>query len=153
MKIGRTHYGVSLAGLLATGALVAGCGGSDDSSTTTALSQSEFVAKATAVCEPADKQIEAAAHKYLGAGRPTAHDFEKFVTAAVVPDTQQVIDGLEGLTPPSSQAQAYDALIAELQSVNDRLKANPRALAQQGDPFAKSNQLAKQAGLGACTSE
>jgi hypothetical protein len=64
-----------------------------------------------------------------------------------------VIDGLEGLTPPSSQAQAYDALIAELQSVNDRLKANPRALAQQGDPFAKSNQLAKQAGLDACTSE
>lgn len=153
MKIGRSHYGVSLAALLATGALVAGCGGSDDSSTTTALSQSEFVAKATAVCEPAAKDIESGAHAHLGAGRPTAQDFEQFVTAVVVPDTQQVIDGLKDLTPPSTQADTYSALLAELQSTNNRLKADPQVLTQQGDPFAKSNQLAKQAGLDACTSD
>ena len=145
MKIRRKACGAALAAVVAAGALVAGCGGGDDSSTAT-LSQSEFVAKASAICGPAGKQIEAAAHKYLGTGRPTTGEFERFVNAAVVPDTQQVIDGLNGLTPPASQAATYSALVDELQSVNDQLKANPQLLAQQGDPFAKSNQLAKQSG-------
>src|SRR6266480_6777187 len=146
MKIGRRTYGAALASVAAAGALIAGCGSGDDSSTTT-LSQSEFVAKATAICRPVNQDIEAAAHKYLGAGRPTPQDFDQFAATAVVPDTQQVIDGLKGLTPPDGQSGTYSALLGELQSVNDQLKANPQLLAQHGDPFAKSNQLARQAGL------
>ena len=154
MRIGRRHYGVAAAALLATGALVVGCGGSDDSSTTTALSQSEFVAKATAICRPANEQIEAAAHKILGSGgRPTPQEFEQFATSAVIPQTQAVIDKFKGLTPPSDQAQTYDALIEELQSTNDQLKANPERLLAHGNPFAKSNQLATQAGLDVCAAD
>jgi hypothetical protein len=152
MNIRRGTYGVALASAVVAGALVAGCGGGDDSSTTT-LSQSEFVAKATAICRPVNQDIEAAAHKYLGAGRPTPQDFEQFTSTAVVPDTQQIIDGLKGLTPPAAQSGTYSALLGELQSVNDQLKANPQLLAQQGDPFAKSNQLAKQVGLDACAGD
>ena len=44
-------------------------------------------------------------------------------------------------------------MVAELQSVNDRLKANPQALSQQGDPFAKANQLARQTGLDVCAAD
>jgi hypothetical protein len=154
MRIGRRHYGVAVTALLATGALAAGCGGSDDSSTTTALSQSEFVAKATAICKPANEQIEAAARKDLGSGgRPTPQDFEQFATSAVIPQTQAVIEKFKSLTPPSDQAQAYDALIEELQSVNDQLKTNPVRLMAQGNPFAKSNQLATQAGLDVCAAD
>jgi hypothetical protein len=154
MRIRRSHLAASLAAALAAGALVAGCGGSDDSSTTATVSQTEFVAQATAICKPANQRIEAAAHKYLGSGGPpTTQGFEQFASASVIPETQNVIDALRGLTPPSDSAQAYDALLAELQSVNDRLEADPQALAQQGDPFAKANQLAKQAGLDACSSD
>ncbi|MGA8927468.1 MAG: hypothetical protein WB462_14750 [Solirubrobacterales bacterium] len=154
MRIRRSHQAASLAALLATGALVAGCGGSDDNSTTATLSQSEFVAKATAICKPANQRIEVAAHKYLGTGGPpTPQAFEQFATAAVIPETQTVIDEFNALTPPADSAQAYDAMVAELQSVNDRLKANPQALSQQGDPFAKANQLARQTGLDVCAAD
>lgn len=154
MRIRRSHQAASLAALLATGALVVGCGGSDDNSTTATLSQSEFVAKATAICKPANQRIEAAAHKYLGTGGPpTPQAFEQFATAAVIPETQTVIDEFNALTPPADSAQAYDAMVAELQSVNDRLKANPQALSQQGDPFAKANQLARQTGLDVCAAD
>ncbi len=152
MKMGRKTSGAGLASVAVVGALLAGCGGGDESSTTT-LSQSEFAARASAICRPVNQQIEAAAHKYLGSGRPTSQDFEQFVNSAVVPDTQQVIDGLKGLTPPASQSATYSALLDELESVNDQLKANPQRLAQQGDPFAKSNQLAKQSGLDGCASD
>lgn len=154
MRIGGNSQAASLAALLAACALMAGCGGSDDHSTTATLSQSEFVAKATAICKPANQRIEAAANKYLGSGGPpTPQEFEQFASASVIPETQNVIDALKGLTPPSDRAQAHDALLAELQSVNDRLKANPQALTQQGDPFAKANQLAKQAGLDVCAAD
>jgi hypothetical protein len=152
MKIGRRTYGAALASVAAAGALVAGCGGGDDSSTTT-LSQSEFVAKATAICKPVNEDIDAAAHRYLGGGRPTSQDFEQFATTAVVPDTQQVIDGFKGLTPPSGEASTYAALIEELQAANDRVKANPQLLAQQGNPYDHVNQLASQAGLDACAAD
>ena len=153
MKIGRKRYGMGLvAALLATGAVAAGCGGDDDNATTT-LSQSEFVAKATAICQPVNQDIEAAAQKYLGSGRPTAQDFQQFATAAVVPDTQHVIDQFKELTPPSSEADSYSALIDELQKTNDQVKANPQLLAQQGNPYAKANELAGQAGLDACAAD
>ena len=153
MKIGRKTSGAVLASALAVGALVGGCGGGDDSSTTTALSQAAFVAKATAACKPVDQDIEAAAHKYLGSGRPTSQDFEQFATTAVVPDTQQVIDGFKGLTPPSSQASTYAALINELQAANDQVKANPQLLAQQGNPYEQANELARKSGLDACAAD
>jgi hypothetical protein len=149
----RTIYGGSLAALVASGALVAGCGGSSDSSnnsTTNPLSQSEFVAKASAICQTGGKQIEQAAGKYLGGGRPTPADFEQFVDKAVVPDTQQQIDQFRQLTPPASEADTYAALVDGLQSVTDKLKANPQLLAQSGDPFAATKAPAKQLGLDAC---
>lgn len=153
MSIRRGHYGASLATLLVTGALLAGCGGSEGGSTTTALSQSEFATRAATICKPINSQIEGAAKRYLGAGRPTAQDVDRFVTAAVVPDTQEGIDALNALTPPSSQAQTYAAMLGELQSVNDQLKANPQLLIAHGDPFAKANQLAMRAGLDACAGD
>ena len=152
MTIKRGVYATAVTAVIGVGALLAGCGGSDDNSTTTALSQSEFVAQATAICKPVNQDIEAAAQKYLGGGRPTSEDFEQFATAAVVPDTQKVIDGFKGLTPPSGQASAYAALIDELQAVNDQVKANPQLIAQ-GNPYDHANQLAKQAGLDACAAD
>jgi hypothetical protein len=152
MRIRRSAYAASLAALGVAGALVAGCGGNDDdSSTSAALSQSEFVSKATAICQPANKQIEDAANRYLGSGGPpTPQEVEQFADASVIPVTQNIVDGFKALKPPPDTAQTYDALVTELQSVNDRLKADPQTLAQQSDPFAKANQLARQAGLGFC---
>jgi hypothetical protein len=146
----RRHYGGSLAAILGSGALMIGCGGSSNNSTTNPLSQSAFVAKASAICQTGGKQIEAAAAKYLGGGKPTPQAFEQFVDKAVVPDTQQQIDQFRKLTPPASQAQTYATLVDGLQSVTDKLKANPQLLAQPGDPFAGTKAPAKELGLDAC---
>ncbi len=153
MKIGSGAYAAAAAAVAAVGILLAGCGGGDDGAATTALSQAELAAQAAPICRSADQRIEAAAHKYLGSGRPSAKDLERFATVAVVPETQRAIDHLGDLTPPTSDAQAYDDLIVEMQSVNDRLKADPHVLAEHGDPFAKSNKLARQAGLDACSAD
>ena len=88
-----------------------------------------------------------------GPGRPTRRQFAAFATGAVVPYTQQTIDGIARLSPPQTVADSVDAMLAEAQSVNDRLKAQPAALAGTDDPFAKVGRLAKQAGLDGCAGD
>ena len=142
---------VALAGATAA----AGCGSSDDPTTAaTSLSPSEYFAKAAAICRSANQSIEADAHTSLASnGPPTAQEFQQFATATVIPETQRLIDSLTALYPPRAVVETRDALIAELQSVNDRLKANPASLAGNGDPFAKASELAHKAGLDACASD
>jgi hypothetical protein len=153
MRSKRWRCGGLLAVLATAGVLLAACGGGGESSTTAAMSKAEFVAAADAICERADKQIEAAAGRLLGPGEPTDQQFEKFATAAVVPGTQQIIDGIERLTPPASLAGAVSEMTAEAQSVNDRLKAEPAELTGSEDPFTKVGRLARKAGLAACAAE
>ena len=153
MRIGRRHCGASLAAVLASGALAAGCGGSDQGSTAAKASDPDFAAKANAICERGDKRMQAAAGKYLGPGEPTRRQFKRFATTAVVPYTQQIIDGIRSLTPPASVSDTVDAMLAEAQSVTDRLTAAPETLAGSDDPFTKVNRLAKQAGLDACAGD
>ena len=150
MKIARSHYGTSLAALLASGALATGCGGATSSSAT-ALSQSEFLAKATPICISGNKQIDVAVQRYL-TGRPSSKDVEQFVDKAVVPVTQREIDSFEQLTPPSSRADTYQALLDELRSALNDVKDNPQLLGSEsaGNPFAKAQRLARQVGLSAC---
>ena len=153
MRTKRRHVGSSLAVLLAICALIAGCGGGGGQSTATTLSHAELVAKAAAICGQANSEIEAAAREYLGSGRPTPKDLERFAAEAVVPNTEAVVTRLESLTPPSSIAATYSELVDEMRSTGARLKANPGLLAQSGDPFAKANRLAKRAGLDACAGD
>jgi hypothetical protein len=153
MKIRMNRRGTSVAAVLVGGALVAGCGGSGDSSTTAPLSQSEFVAKATAICVPASAQIEGAAHRIVGTAKPTAQDFEQLVNSAVVPITQQQIDKFRELTPPADKANTYAQMLDEMQSKNDSLKANPQLLSQSGNYFAAVQRLAGQLGLAACAKQ
>ncbi|MEZ5078610.1 MAG: hypothetical protein R2725_14335 [Solirubrobacterales bacterium] len=153
MRAKRRGCGGLLSVLVAAGVLLAACGGGGESSTAAAMSEAEFVAAAEAICERADKRIEAAAGKRLGPGEPSEEELEKFAIAAVVPYTQQIIDGIEGLTPPASLADTVSEMTAEAQSVNDRLKAEPGELAASEDPFAEVSRLARQAGLDACAGE
>ena len=149
MKIGKSTCVVALGALIvATGA--AGCGGDDKGADKKPLSQSQFVAKATAICVPANKRIDVAAKKYLGGGKPTATDFDQFVHQALVPITRQQVSQFRRLNPPANEAVTYKSMIDKLQSITDRLNANPQLLSKPGDPFAGPKAAAKQIGLDGC---
>jgi hypothetical protein len=153
MRLGTRRWGASLSALLMCGALAAGCGSGNEDPTAAKAGDPDFALKADAICARNDKRIEAAAARYLGPGRPTRRQLARFAAAAVVPYTQQTIDGIARLSPPPTVADTVDAMLAEAQSVNDRLKAQPAALAGTDDPFAKVGRLAKQAGLDGCAGD
>ena len=80
MKIRRSAYGAALTAMLVTGGLVAGCGGDDKSSTTKPLSQSEFVAKATATYTFAPIDADTIAFQSV----------ERSVDGKALPDTKEL---------------------------------------------------------------
>jgi hypothetical protein len=135
-----------VATLLVVGALVAGCGDSNDD----ALSKSEFVAKANAVCTTNNKKIEDAANDTFSKGRPSAADLEKFTTQTVVPVSQDTIDKIKDLSPPKDDEDQVNAILASAQTTTDKLKADPSSNSESNDPYAETNKLAKAYGLDAC---
>ena len=115
--VGLIAATVSVAGL-------AGCGGSDSSSATTAadttaaapeLTEAEFVAAATKVCtdvKAAEKDAEAA----LDA--TNLESLQAFV-AANVDASKAAVAELESITPPAAMADAYAAYVSAQAAVVD----------------------------------
>jgi hypothetical protein len=158
-----------VAGALAVGLVVAGCGSSSSSSTSTGasgasgatgasgapLSKSEFVSQANAVCKQGNAEINKAGQSQFGSGqKPSQADQEKFATDTAIPNIQSQIDGIKALTPPAGDEDQVNAIIAAAQSDLDKAKADPSVLTDQGpsDPFADANKLANAYGLTVCGS-
>jgi hypothetical protein len=133
-------------------ALLAGCGGGDDSdstSTEAALTKSEFLKQGNAICAKGNKTIDKAANQAFSNGqKPTEAQLEQFVSQTA-PIIQGEIDGLRALGAPAGDEQQVNAILDEAQSALDKAKQDP-SLFLNGDPFKKANQDAKAYGLTAC---
>lgn len=137
-----------LLGLLAVVALAlvsAGCGSSSEAEP---LTKAEFIAKADAVCQRAEREkkvkIEAfLAKSDIGPGKGfNQKENEEFVSTAVVPPIKSMGEELEELGVPDEQA-ATD-VVDGLMTVVGELEENPALLTTAGeDPFGD---VAKKAG-------
>jgi hypothetical protein len=130
---------------------VAGCGGSSTSSTTsTALTKSEFLAQGNAICAKGNKTISQATKKF-GHKKPSQAQLNKFATQTLIPTIQQEINGVKALAPPTGDEAKVSAIVTSAQAALNRAKANPTILTGNGpSPFAATNKLAKSYGLTKC---
>ena len=152
--------GLAFALILTVGLVAAGCGSSNNSSTSTtaALTKAEFLKKGNAVCKKGNQQINTAANqtfskKQYPNGPPPKSVQVKFATDAVIPSIQTQINGIKALGAPTGDEAKVTAIVDSAQSAVDKAKADPTTLLQNNPknvPFAKSNQLAKAYGLTAC---
>jgi hypothetical protein len=140
----------------------AGCGGSDNSTTTgasgasgaqgAALSKPAFIAKADAICKQGNQTINKAAHETFSQGQqPSSADVEKFATQTVVPSIQEQITAIRALPAPSGDEDQVNTILDAVQQDLDKVKADPSLLDQQnGAVFDKANQMAQDYGLKVC---
>ena len=150
------------AGAVTVGLFAAGCGGGSDNSTSTSsstssLTKTEWIAKADAICKQGNQEINAAAHQTFQKGqKPNQAEQEKFATDSVVPSIQNQVDSIKALGAPAGQETQVNTILDSAQKSLDQAKSNPALLTDQGgkgqDPFAETNQLAKQYGLKVCGS-
>ena len=138
---------IALLGLLLVG--VAGCGGDDDISSTTALTKQEFLDQGNAICEAGNKATEAESEEVFSDGQPTDDEFEQFATDVLVPSIQGQIDDIRALGTPEGDDGEVSEILDSAESDLDDLKSDPSIIAS-GDPFAETNQALESYGLTVC---
>jgi hypothetical protein len=150
--------------LLAAGLalVVAGCGGDDETSTSTSivgatgtggvtLTKEEFLAQANSICKQGSKAIDQAAEGLFSGQQPTDAEIEQFAQI-LVPGIQAQIDAVRALPAPEGDEETITTFLDESQSALDQVEADPPLLAASGDasPFTESNRLATEYGLTEC---
>jgi hypothetical protein len=142
---------IMLLGLAAVAAMVvAGCGGGgDDSTSTSSLAKPAWIAKADAICQQGNQEIEQAANEQFGkqSEQPTDEQVQQFTKESVVPNVQKQIDQIRDLGAPSGDGDQVNKMLDTVQADIDETKS---ATTLAGDPFADGNALALQYGLKVC---
>ena len=146
MKLRAT---LALIAVFALGVIAAGCGGGDDNSdtTTTSLTKAAWIAKADAICQQGNQEIDQAARQQFGNQKPTAADVQKFATETALPNTQSQVDKIKALGAPSGDEDQVNKILDTVQADIDKAKS---AGDIEESTFADGNALAKQYGLKVC---
>ena len=151
------YGGLAVAAVLTVGLVLAACGSSNNStSTTAALTKPQFLKQGNAICKKGNQQINQTANqtftkKKYPNGPPPKSVQTKFATDTVIPNIQTQIDGVKALGAPTGDEAKVKAIVVSAQAALDKAKADPTILFKNStDPFAKSNKLTNAYGLTAC---
>ena len=135
--------------LFALAALIAGCGGDDEGSGSgEPLTKAEFLEQGNAICAEGNEAINAAAGD-LNQNSPP-EEIQAFASETLVPEVQNQIDGLRGLSPPEGDEATVEAILDAAQEANDQVEEDPSAITSNEDPFNEANDLASEYGLQEC---
>jgi hypothetical protein len=151
----RLLTGAALAATLVVGLAAAGCGSSSSSSSkstsstaTTALTKTEFLAKANAICTQGNKQTDVANAKL--SKNSTQAQIAAAIKTTTVPSIQAQIDGIRALGAPSGDQATVTNMLNLAQADLNKVKSNPTLLAGNTNPFADFAKVAHPYGLTAC---
>ena len=140
-------------GVVVTAALVttiaAGCGSSNSSSTTTtAISKSEFLTKANAICKQGSKTLTAS-QEALGKNSSQAQ-INAYVTNTAVPNIQSQIDQVRALGAPAGDEAKVSSILALAQADLNKIKSDPSLFVGKTDQFANFAKVAHPYGMTSC---
>lgn len=144
-----------LAGVVAIVAVVAGCGGSDDSSS---LSKAEFIKQGDEICKNASAQIESEAEEFakknnVDTSNPTKKQQEEVIAAVVAPGLRSEADELEALGTPEEDGPKAEAVLAALDSGVGKIEDDAAVVLGSANPLEKASKLAGEFGFKTCGQE
>jgi hypothetical protein len=153
-----------LVGVLAIGALVAGCGSSSEDSTggegdsATALTKNELIKQGDAICEKGEKAIEDEADEFaedngIDTEKPTKAQQEEVVEQVVAPGVRRQVEEIAELGVPSADEAQIEAIVDAVETGADELEEDPSLLLEGKNPLGKGSKLARQYGFKECGEE
>lgn len=152
-----TRLAAAGAGVLAIALIVAGCGGSDPSVSTSSLSKAQFIKKADAVCAQGNKRLETNFATFLQEKKnlkhPSEADFEELVGKVVVPNLKREVKELRALGAPSGDEDRVGEIITAIEEGIETAESDPKVAASSSEAvFGVSSRLSKEYGLEVCGS-
>jgi hypothetical protein len=148
---------VLLLGALMAAFFIAGCGDSDDDTTTASISKAEFLKQGNAICKTIEGELddefgEFAEEKGIDEDeRPTDAQLEEAAEDFVLPQINRQIDELRALGAPEGEETPVNTLLDNAEAEVEKIEDDPGLLAE--DSFAQVNKESRALGLMACGEE
>ena len=149
----------ALAVLVALAALLAGCGGGDDTtdSATVTLTKTEFIKQGDAICKEANEDNEAEAEEYAEENgftleKASKDQIEEAVAAVLVPSLELQAEELDALGAPEGDEDKVEEIVVALEDATGEIEDDP-SLIFEGKSLAKPNKLAEAYGFKVCGQE
>lgn len=149
-----------LAACAAIALIVAGCGGGDDNTDSTAsteLTKAQFLKQGNAICAKANEELEAKVSKLFKENglseneQPTTAELTKVAEDILTPIVSRQIDEIRDLGAPADEEEQVDKILSAAEEGVEKGKEDPDSLlGPNGGPFAKANKLAIEYGLKTC---
>lgn len=146
-------------GALAIALIAGGCGGDDDTSTSS-ISKAAFIKKADAICQAGDKRVEAKLAAYLKENvvkeseesvSETNAKATEIAETAVIPAITREIEGLRALGAPSGDEDEIEAILEALEEGLERTEEDPATgLRTNTELFRRAKGLSEEYGLAVC---
>ncbi|HKF81555.1 MAG TPA: hypothetical protein VKB23_01185 [Solirubrobacterales bacterium] len=152
----------AVAALIALGALIAGCGGGDDTTgdETVTLTKAEFIKQGDAICREGNEEIEKGFEGYAEENdlpqnkEPSTEQGIEITETVILPNVQQQAEEIRELGAPEGDEDQVDELLTSLEDAVAEGEDDPEALfSGDTDPFADVNQLANDYGFQVCGEE
>jgi hypothetical protein len=143
--------GKSFALFLATVAIAliaVGCGDNEPNP----LSREAFVKQGNSICSQGTEERKAASKEGTQELEESsgAAELESFVSDAVVPPIETMVEELDDLGAPKKDEKQVEAIVSGFEAGIDKLEADPSS-ALAGSPFAEANRRAAAFGLTECS--
>ena len=131
--------------------MAAGCGDSEGE-TTAALTKSQFVKKAEAICESGKREREKTLGALSAKYPPDASEAEKEeAIRLLIQPYEKMANRLGELGAPAGEEEDVQTMVAEMKSAVAQVNANPQTALVSDVPFREANRSAEEFGLENCT--
>jgi hypothetical protein len=152
---------VAIAAVFALAALVAGCGGGDDTTDeTVTLTKTEFIKQGDAICKEGNEEISEGFEEYAEENdlpqnkEPSTEQGIEITETVILPNVQQQAEEIRELGAPEGDEDQVDELLTSLEDAVAEGEDDPELLFKgDTDPFAKVNELATDYGFKVCGEE
>ncbi len=144
--------------LVALAAIVAGCGGGDDTTDeTVTLTKAEFIKQGDAICKKGNDQSEKEAEEFaedndFSLEKASKDQLEEAVSEVLVPNLERQTEELDALGAPEGDEDEVEAIIVSLEDATGEIEDDP-GIVFQGGVLKKPSKLAESYGFKVCGEE
>jgi hypothetical protein len=148
----------ALAALVALGALVAGCGGGDETANeTVTLTKAEFIEQGDAICEEGNAESEKEAEEFaedndFDIEKASEEQLEEAISEVLVSNLSRQVEELDALGAPEGDEDEVEEIIVSLEGAVSKIEDDP-SVAFQGNVLKEPGELAQDYGFKVCGAE
>lgn len=139
-------------------ALVAGCGGGDETTDeTVTLTKAEFIKQGDAICQKGNDQSEKEAEEFAEENdfeleKASDEQLEEAVSEVLVANLRGQLDELEALGAPEGDEEQVEEIIDSLEGATEEIEDDP-GVVFDGEVLKEPGELAQDYGFKVCGAE